>query len=799
MRVSRSVLRGGRWRVPIAALSAAILTIPLAAAPEAQAVSADVVIAEVYGGGGNGGAPYVNDFVELHNRGGSSVSLAGWSVQYASASGASWLVTSLSGSIAAGASYLVKMASGGSTGAALPAPDATGTTNMSATAGKVAVRTTATALTCSTGCSTASGVRDFLGYGGASSYEGSPSAAGSNTTSLARTNPEADTDHNSTDFAAGAPDPQNSAGGGGGGDCGGYTGTRIRAIQGAAHVSPKNGQAVTNVRGVVTALKSNGFFLQDPCPDADVATSEGVFVFTSAAPSVAAGDEVAVNGTVSEFRSGTSALSVTELTGPSVTHLGTRALPAPIVVGTGGRVPPSAVIDDDANGSVETGGTFDATTDGIDFYESLEGMRVQLNNPVAVGPYAASYGEIPIVGDNGANAGVRTTRGGIVTRETDHNPERITLDDAVLAHSTPAGVNVGDHFSGPAVGPVDYVAGMFMLELTSPLTRVAGPITKETTPVVPAGRLSVATFNVENLAPGDPQSKFDGLANVVVNNLRAPDILAIEEIQDNNGATDDGTVSATQTWAKFIAAISSAGGPPYTYKEIDPVNDADGGEPGGNIRQGFLFRTDVGELSFAPGTAGTSTQAVGVTSTGDSSDPVGLTVNPGRLSPTDPAFNASRKPLIGKFLFGGKPVFVIANHFNSKGGDDYEWGRYQPPNQVSVAQRTGQATIVAGLVSQITAIDPNARIVVAGDLNDYEFSTALQTLDAAGLSDLPATLPDAERYTYDFEGNSQVLDHILLSASLNGAAHGYDVVHVNSEFADQVSDHDPQVVGLTVP
>ncbi len=113
------------------------------------------------------------------------------------------------------------------------------------------------------------------------------------------------------------------------------------------------------------------------------------------------------------------------------------------------------MIDNDATGSVETSGTFDPATDGIDFYESLEGMRVQVNNPVAVGP-ANSYNEIPVLGDNGANASVRTTRGGIVTRQTDANPERIILDDGALAGSTPAGVNVGDHFSGPALGVLDH-------------------------------------------------------------------------------------------------------------------------------------------------------------------------------------------------------------------------------------------------------------------------------------------------------------------------------------------------------
>lgn len=787
-------------RVGLATLSVAALTAPFAAAaPAAHAVSADVVIGEVYGGGGNTGAPFANDFVELHNRGTSPVSLTGWSVQYASATGSNWLVTALGGTLAAGGSYLVKMGSGGTVGAALPAPDATGTTNMSATAGKVGLLTTTTALTCSTGCATAAGVRDFIGYGGtASSFEGSPAPGGSNTTSLARTNPATDTDDNAADFASGAPTPQNSANGAA--DCSLYTGTRIHDIQGAAHVSPMNGRAVTNVRGVVTGRRSNGFWFQDPCPDGDVATSEGIFVFTSSAPAVSVGDEITVGGTVSEFRSSSdaSALSETELTSPVITHVGTLTPPAPTVIGSGGRVPPSTVIEDDANGSVETGGVFDPATDGIDFYESLEGMRVQIDDPVAVGPYNASFGEIPVIGDE-ASAGVRTNRGGIVLRKTDHNPERVTLDDAALAGSTPAGVNVGDHFSGPAVGPLDYVAGLFMVELTNPLTRVPGPIAKETTAATPAGELSVATFNVENLAPSDPQSKFDGLASVVVHNLQAPDILGIEEVQDNSGATDNGVVAADQTWTKLISAISAAGGPTYTFRQIDPVNDADGGQPGGNIRQGFLFRTDVSGLSFAAGAAGGSTQAEGVTSTGNPADPVNLTFNPGRLSPADSAFSASRKPLAGKFFFGGKPVFVIANHFNAKLGDDDEWGRFQPPDETTVPQRVSQATIVANFVKEVTAIDPNARVVVLGDLNDYEFSTAVRTLTGAGLTDLPATLPDAERYTYDFNGNSQVLDHILLSSSLAGAAHGYDVVHVNAEFADQISDHDPQVAALTIP
>lgn len=777
------------------ALSLSVLVAAgLALAPaQAAAVSPDVVISEVYGGGGNTGAPYANDFVELYNRGASSVSVAGWSVQYAAAAGTSWTPTALSGSVAPGARYLIKLGSGGSVGAALPTPNVTGTTNMSATAGKVALVTSTTALGCGSDCDTAPGVRDFVGYGTtANDFEGTRAPAGSNTKSVARSNTGTDTDVNGTDFTAGTPTPLTGPGGGG---CG-YTGTLIRQIQGSAHTSPKSGTSVSDVRGVVTAKRNNGFYFQDPCPDTDPATSEGLFVYTSSAPSVSVGQEVAVGGTVTEYRPGgasSTGLTTTEITAPSITGLGTKPLPAATVIGSGGRMPPASVIDDDATGSVETSGTFDAATDGIDFYESLEAMRVQVDNPVAIDAGNA-YGEIPVLADDGAGAGVRTARGGILLRQNDANPERIILDDAVTAGSTPTGVNVGDHFSGPAVGVIDYDFGNFKLELTSALSRVSGGLTKESTAVTPAGQLSVATYNVENLDALDPQSSFDGHASTIVNNLRAPGIVVVEEIQDNDGAANTTVVAADQTFGKLISAITAAGGPTYGYRQINPVDDQDGGEPGGNIRVGFLFRTDIG-LTFAAGTAGGSTTAISVSASGNASDPVALSHNPGRIAPTDSAFDSSRKPLVGKFFFNGQPVFVIGNHWNSKGGDHPLFGRYQPPVLSSATQRGQQADLVAAFVNDVTAIDPAARVIVAGDLNDFEYSAAVQKLVTAGLTDLPAALPDSERYGYVYQGNSQVLDHLLISGF---AAHDYDVVHVNAEFADQLSDHDPSVVRLTV-
>jgi uncharacterized protein len=108
--------------------------------------------------------------------------------------------------------------------------------------------------------------------------------------------------------------------------------------------------------------------------------------------------------------------------------------------------------------------------------------------------------------------------------------------------------------------------------------------------------------------------------------------------------------------------------------------------------------------------------------------------------------------------------------------------------------------VLRGFVDQILAVNSAAKVIVLGDLNDFDFAQTTTILTSGGaLVDLPATLPIAERYTYVFEGNSQVLDHILLSSSLAATAYQYDVVHVNSEFANQISDHEPQVVRIPLP
>ena len=186
----------------------------LAVAPSAVGATSTIVISQVFAGGGNAGASYTNDFVELFNRGSSAVDVTGWTIQYAAASSTNWQATALSGSIAPGRYHLVQLASTASVGSPLPAADATGTTNLASTGGKDALARTSDVLTCGAtagSCASAAFVEDLVGWGSATDYEGAgPAPALSSTTAALRGGGGCtDTTANATDFTAVAPAPRN--------------------------------------------------------------------------------------------------------------------------------------------------------------------------------------------------------------------------------------------------------------------------------------------------------------------------------------------------------------------------------------------------------------------------------------------------------------------------------------------------------------------------------------------------------------------------------------------------------------
>ncbi|QHA03971.1 endonuclease/exonuclease/phosphatase [Streptomyces broussonetiae] len=569
---------------------------------------------------------------------------------------------------------------------------------------------------------------------------------------------------------------------------------RIHDIQGTTRISPFAGQKVTDVPGIVTATRtygsSRGFWLQDPNPDNDPRTSEGVFVFTSSTPKVAVGDSVTVTGTVSEYvPGGTSSgnQSLTEITKPTITTVSTgNAVPAPVVIdakSVQGAYTPAG--DTAANGSVN-GLTLQPSKYALDYYESLEGMNVQVENARVV-TGTDHYSELWVTVKPHEH---RSRRGGTVYGSYDsQNTGRLQIQSLGSTADFPK-ANVGDTLEGTTTGPLDFNQfGGYTLVASKLGTLRSGGLQRETTRKQSGRELAVATYNVENLDPSD--NTFDKHASAIVNNLQSPDIVSLEEIQDNNGATDDGTVDASVTVNKLIDAIVAAGGPKYDWRSINPVNDQDGGEPGGNIRQVFLFNPE--RVSFVDRAGGDSTTAVGVTKVHGKAE---LTASPGRIDPTNAAWKDSRKPLAGEFVFHGKTVFVIANHLVSKGGDQALTSQYQPVTRSSEIQRHAQATEVNAFVKDILKVQKNANVIALGDMNDFEFSGTAKILEGDGeLWSAIKSLPRSERYTYDYQGNEQVLDQILISPAIRrGGDFEYDSVHINSEFNDQISDHDPQVL-----
>ncbi|MFS0777761.1 5'-nucleotidase C-terminal domain-containing protein [Neobacillus sp. 3P2-tot-E-2] len=566
----------------------------------------------------------------------------------------------------------------------------------------------------------------------------------------------------------------------------GETGLKIHDIQGQSHTSPYKDKNVVDVPGVVTqVVDSSNFYMQAPNPDDNSNTSEGILVYKPT-HNVAVGDNVTVSGLVKEWVLDGYAeklqtdLAMTEINAQSgkVTKVSSgNELPSPLVIGKDVN-PPTSVIDNDQFG------TFDPAEDGIDFYESLEGMLVSIENPTVTGPQ--KFGEVPVI--TGKVDSKAYTKEGIplLTKEN-QNPEKmlLQLDDRSFV------TKAGDSYAGTVTGVVSYTFSNFkILTKAADLPElVESERTNEVTTIQKEeDKLSIAGYNIENFVATDT-AKRDKLAKSMVENLGSPDIIGLVEVLDDSGETNNGIVKADANYKALSEAIQGFGGPTYAWTEIAPVDGEDGGVPGGNIRVGYLYNPDRVTLNEAP---------EGDATTGVAYENGSLTLNPGRIDPTNAAFNSSRKPLAAEFTFQGEEVIVINNHFNSKGGDEPLFGKNQPPYLESEAQRVQIATIVNNFVSDIKVKNEDANVVVLGDLNDFEFSAPLAALKGDDLTNLVETLPASERYTYNYQGNAQVLDHILVSNNLAEAAK-LDIVNFNSPYMEEhgrASDHDALLAQL---
>jgi beta-lactamase superfamily II metal-dependent hydrolase len=280
-----------------------------------------VVISQVYGGGGNGGATYRNDFIELFNPTGGTVSLTGWSVQYASATGSSWQVTNLTGSIAPGHYYLVQESSNAAVGAVLPTPDVSAGILMAAGAGKVALVNQTSALSGS--CPLGITVIDFVGYGTtANCSEGAPTGTPSATISESRIdNGCTDTDHNNTDFTSGAVNPRNTASPSW--SCGGLvgngtatpstvsaTGTTLLRVT----VTPGQSPASTGITAVADLTPIGGSATQtlyDDGTNGDVTIGDNIFSFNATVGAATTSGSKILNVSLADAQTRTGAATIT--------------------------------------------------------------------------------------------------------------------------------------------------------------------------------------------------------------------------------------------------------------------------------------------------------------------------------------------------------------------------------------------------------------------------------------------------------------------------------------------------------
>ncbi|KAL4912719.1 Endonuclease/exonuclease/phosphatase [Aspergillus aurantiobrunneus] len=582
----------------------------------------------------------------------------------------------------------------------------------------------------------------------------------------------------------------------------------ISEINGNAYISPLKGESVSDVEGLVTAIAEDGFYLRSTSPDSDDATSESIYVYGSSAVSkVSVGDVITLSGEVTEYRSQVNYLYLTEITSPSdivVQSSGNEV--APVVIGKD-RSPPTEKYSGLDNGDVYAlpnnasqisveDPVLEPELYAMDFWESLSGELVSLTGLTII-TKPNQYGDVFVRGDWGVSG--LNEHGGLTMTANDSNPEAIKIGTPLDGTSNSDSSKVGDTVED-VTGVVQWKFGQYMVLPLTALS-VTGSNDTEVAPSTLVGdgtckALSVGSYNVENLTP--TSDNIATIADHVANYLNGPAIVALQEIQDNTGATDDGVVSANVTLSTLAELISAAGGPAYNFTEIPPVDNADGGQPGGNIRVAYLYNPSIVRLRNAnPGTAADANEVL-------SAHGPELKFNPGLIDPTNEAWDESRKPLAAAWetLDGKNKLFTINVHLSSKGGGTTLQGDVRPPVNGAVEQRIAQAEVVASFISTILEADPAAKLLTTGDFNEFSFVKPLQTfVQSSGLRELDDVvgIPATERYTYIYDSNHQQLDHMFVSSGLESGAQ-FEHVHVNTwlNYDDAGSDHDPSIAMFDV-
>ncbi|MCW2766782.1 MAG: Endonuclease/exonuclease/phosphatase, partial [Nocardioides sp.] len=817
-----------------AAAGLAVAVSGLAIAPSAVANPAGtgLVISEVYGGGGNAGAQYTNDFIELYNPTGSAISVAGMSVQYRSATGTSAQVTPLAGSVPAGGHYLVQEAAGATPSAALPTPDATGTISMSGTGGVVLLVPTTTAFTTTGNLAGNAALLDMVGYGTtAASYETvNTGVALTNSTAASRSAAGADSDNNAADFSEGAPAPQNV------GDVTPpapeeFTGS-IAEIQGTDTATSPHVGDIATTQGVVTALYPaggfNGLYIQTAgtggATDATPGASDGVFVYGQNVDESAysIGDFLEVAGVVSEFAGTTE---ITPAAATDVTELATAHDPVTALATT---LPETGTAREAHEGEVlAPSGPFTVT------------------NTFATNQYAEvglAAGTTPLIAPTEVADAQDTAAIAAVT--ADNAARAITLDDGAslnflsaanqatplpwLSTSNPIRVGAPVTFTGPVI--LEFRNSVWKLQPTTQVTdEGAGTATFANTrtpaPADVGGDIRLATFNVFNYFPttADEFVALGGGRTCTTYKDRDGNPVTANTCAPNGPRGAANPVNLARQQAKIVTAINKLGASIVSLEELE--NSVQFGKD-----RDFAISTLVAALNtaagsavwdYAPSPAAADLPAPAqedVIRTGFIYRPADVTlVGAAKVLIDETHFGNAREPLAQAFkpahTSDANAFAVIVNHFKSKGSgvdDGTGQGNANP-------DRVGQAQALTTFASSFASERGTDAVFLAGDFNSYSMEDPMQVLYGAGYTAIESDTAGEE--TYSFSGLSGSLDHVLANAAALGMVTGADVWNINSgesvafeytrynynvtDFYQanpyRASDHDPEVVGIDLP
>ncbi|KAI0649283.1 endonuclease/exonuclease/phosphatase [Trametes meyenii] len=604
--------------------------------------------------------------------------------------------------------------------------------------------------------------------------------------------------------------------------------TTITDIQGVGFQSPLAGRFV-QVSGVVTAKDRYGAWIQGE-PSDDPRESHGLRLYGALAskqPNV--GDSISVTGRVTEYRGDRNPndLFLTELDQISaLTTHSTGNVVKPLVLGVE-RIPPHnqlSSLDVGPDGWLSlpsnisllesVNPTLRADVFGLDFWESLEGQLVTVPFPTAAnfpdrfGSFWV-YGDWPVTGKNG--------HGGLTIHSDDDgvppaHPEAILIGRALDGTRNPK-TSMGVQLTN-ITGIVTYQFGnYYILPLTAPdIVDVPGVNVRPSTlsSSAHACQLRIGDYNVENMSPRSRH--IPHIAEHISEYLHTPDIIFVQEIQDDSGPCNNGVVSANKTLRALADAIKKAsGGVHYDFVNVEPEDNKDGGAPGGNIRVAYLWRPE--RVSLLPGTIGDATLATQPVIDDDGN--VDLSYNPGRIDPLHSAWEEARKPLAAAWQTTlGDRFYTVNVHFSSKRGSSSAQGNARPPVNGHAERRLSQANVTATFVRSLFNLSPNASVIVAGDMNEYLAARAVLRPLSSLLRDanIVAGVPPAERYTYAYDQHAQEIDHVFVSNAIagrrgalgeNSMDRGLEIEHVHvNTWAESVdtraSDHDPTVVRLWV-